>query len=154
MPPNAPVSASGDAPARAGKRRLHQISHDRGNLAPIRTERTRETVVVASLARLGLRASARRKLFQPGEMRAEGRVRRMHLLDLSLTGALAYTDQAPPVNSVVELTRPAGLGMARVVWTKGKRLGLAFARPISAEQLDAILVNQPTLAHAEVLVIR
>lgn len=110
--------------------------------------------MIASLASLGLRSSARRKLFQPGEMRVAGRAQRMHLLDLSLTGALAYTDRAPPVNAVLELTHPAGLGMARVVWTKGKRLGLAFARPISAQQLDAILADQPTLAHAEVLVIR
>ena len=109
---------------------------------------------MASLASLGLRASARRKLFQPGELRAEGRTQRCHLLDLSVTGALAYTDRAPPVDAMVELTMPAGLGLARVVWTKGKRLGRAFACPISAEQLDAILAQQPTLAHAEVLVIR
>ena len=110
--------------------------------------------MAATLAKLGQRGSARRKLFQPGEICSSTGPQRVHLLDLSQTGALAYADAPPPAGSIVRLACPASLGAARVVWVKGKRFGLAFAASITAAQLDAILAEQPTLANPGVLVIR
>jgi len=92
------------------------------------------------------RGANRAKIFQPGEMHTISGAQRIHLLDLSRTGALVYAaDKAPEVGAVVRLTAGVPLGAARVKWAVGKRFGVLFATPLSAEVLDRLLDAQRSL---------
>ena len=79
---------------------------------------------------------------------------RVHLLDLSCTGALVYAENAPPAGTIVRLACPVSLGAARVVWSRGKRFGVAFAAPLRPDALDALIAGQPSLGPAASLTIR
>ncbi|HEU0043205.1 PilZ domain-containing protein [Sphingomonas sp.] len=88
---------------------------------------------------LAPRARARRKLFQPAQLDAAGGTRRMHLLDLSETGALANSPEPPPSGSFVSLICGDLRRSARVVWVEGRRFGLAFVMPLSANEVQGVL---------------
>jgi hypothetical protein len=89
----------------------------------------------------------RTKIFQPGEMHTISGVQRVHLLDLSASGALVYTaGQAPSIGAVVRITVGVPLGAARVRWAAGKRFGVSFATPLSAQTLDQLVDVQRSLA--------
>jgi len=93
------------------------------------------------------RGATRAKIFQPGEMHTISGSQRVHLLDVSATGALVYTAGAvPPVGAVVRLSAVVPLGPARVRWISGKRFGVSFPTPLSAECVDRMLDTQRTLA--------
>lgn len=88
----------------------------------------------------------RAKIFQPGEMHTISGAQRIHLLDLSSSGALVYTAGQPPtVGSVVRLTAGVPLGAARVKWVSGKRFGVSFPTPLSAERVEGMLDAQQSL---------
>ena len=93
------------------------------------------------------RAATRAKIFQPGEMHTIAGAQRVHLLDLSSSGALVYTaGDAPAAGSVVRLSAAGeSLGPARVKWVSGKRFGVAFPTPLSAERIDQLLQAQRTM---------
>jgi len=88
----------------------------------------------------------RTKIFQPGEMHTISGSQRIHLLDLSASGALVYTaGRVPDVGAVVRLTVGAPIGAARVRWVVGKRFGVSFATPLSSELLDQLVDVQRSL---------
>jgi hypothetical protein len=92
------------------------------------------------------RGAARAKIFQPGVMHTISGTQRIHLLDVSPSGALVYTaEEAPTVGAVVRLSAVVALGPARVKWVSGKRFGVSFPTPLSAECLDQMLDAQRTL---------
>jgi hypothetical protein len=93
------------------------------------------------------RRISRTKIFQPGEMHTISGSQRVHLLDLSASGALVYTaGRAPDAGTVVRLI-VAGtvIGAARVRWAVGKRFGVSFATPLSTERLDELIDVQRSI---------
>ena len=106
------------------------------------------------------RAAPRIKIFMPTDLEVGGRSMRAHLLDLSVTGALAYAPIPPQEGASVQLACGVALRRATVMWVAGPRFGLAFALPLTPAQVDAVLLQQEqmiadaaqrlSLAHAEV----
>jgi hypothetical protein len=92
------------------------------------------------------RRAPRVKLFQPAEMRnTSGQTTRVHLLNVSTTGALVYGDAAPGIGEELSLACGIALGEARVAWRVGRRFGVAFARPIAPAQVEAMVRAQDEL---------
>ncbi|SRR5258706_9049574 len=91
------------------------------------------------------RSATRLKIFQPAEMEQSAAQDRVHLLNLSTTGALIYGEAAPPIGATVTLTCGLPLGEARVAWAGGRCFGVAFATPLANEQVDALLGAQNAL---------
>lgn len=85
------------------------------------------------------RESVRHKLFEPVSMRVDGLSVRGHLLDLSRSGALAYTEAAVTTGARVEIEGVGILTPARVMWIKGCRFGLRFDNWLSNELLTMIV---------------
>ena len=92
------------------------------------------------------RAQHRFKLFQPTTMVVGASVGssllRVHLLDLSATGALVHHAAPPTVGATVRLECAGRMRMAHVVWISGSRFGVAFALPLNEHQLDHALTQQ------------
>jgi hypothetical protein len=91
------------------------------------------------------RAAARLKIFQPAEMERNATRDRVHLLNLSTTGALIYGEEAPAVGTKVKLFCGFPLGEARVAWAGGRCFGVAFAKPLPKAHIDALLGAQNDL---------
>jgi hypothetical protein len=85
------------------------------------------------------RASTRRKLFQPVEVHTTAGRLRGHLLDLSERGAMLHVPGLPPAARTVTVHSGAVQRVARVAWLDGQRCGVAFARPLSAAELEALV---------------
>ncbi len=90
------------------------------------------------------------KLFQPATMVIDGRLTRVHLLDLSASGALIHHAAPPPAGIVVKLECAGRMRMARIVWSQGTRFGISFALPLSDHQVTDALAHQRAMvaAHA------
>ena len=89
-------------------------------------------------------AAHRFKIFQPIEMEWDGARVRTHLLDLSVSGALAHADVPPAIGSRIGA---GALGRADVVWVDGKRFGIVFLAPLSDAQIaDALDSRRALLA--------
>ena len=91
------------------------------------------------------RSVTRVKIFQPAEMEQSATRNRVHLLNLSSTGALIYGEEAPAIGTTVRLTCGFPLGEARVAWAGGRCFGVAFAKPLRTAQIDALLGAQNDL---------
>ena len=86
----------------------------------------------------GSRASKREKIFEPATLLYGGDARRAHLLDISMTGALAHADYPPDIGSNV-LIRCAQQDLhGSVVWVDGKRFGLSFDPALEAEAVERV----------------
>ena len=71
--------------------------------------------------------------------------RRVHMLNISATGALVYGRDAPEPGSIVTLHGALEFGQARIAWRKDKCFGIAFLRPICAQQIARIAEAQRNL---------
>lgn len=91
------------------------------------------------------RRAPRVKLFQPVEMRGPRGASRVHLLNVSTSGALAYAQDAPAAGETVEIVCGSGTHAARVAWSDGRRFGLAFAVPVAQARIDDLLRVQEEL---------
>lgn len=85
------------------------------------------------------RARPRRKLFQPAELDSAGGTQRIHLLDLSETGAQINAGTPPIAGSFVSLHCGGVRRSARVAWVRGTRCGVTFVMPLTAAQVEAML---------------
>ena len=85
------------------------------------------------------RARPRRKLFQPAELDTADGARRVHLLDLSESGALVSAALPPAADGFVSLICGPLRRSARVAWVKGTRFGIRFVLPLTAAQVDEVL---------------
>ena len=85
------------------------------------------------------RARTRRKLFQPAELDMAGGRRRVHVLDLSETGAQLGCAAVPPQGSFVSLSLGEVRRAARVAWVRGQRVGISFVMPLTAAEMSAVL---------------
>ncbi len=85
------------------------------------------------------RGAPRHKVFLPAEMTtAEGTVR-VHLLNLSPTGALLHGDAPPRAGATVQLQCGDERWTARVVWAHDKRFGIAHAAPLAPALLERMI---------------
>lgn len=91
------------------------------------------------------RRAPRMKLFQPAELRRGGDARRVHVLNLSTSGALVYGDQAPELGAEVRLSCGIALGIGRVAWVSGRRFGVHFLKPLSGLVVEQVLRTQDAL---------
>ncbi len=88
------------------------------------------------------RAKPRRKLFLPSAMRIGTQAFRVHLLDLSETGAQVHHPAPPPIGTTVLLDCGSERRFARVVRRDGARFGVQFTVPLSDAQVEAA-VSRP-----------
>ena len=86
-----------------------------------------------------LRGTPRSKVFQPAQMTVGAVTRRVHLLDLSRSGALVHAADPPAVGTVVRLTVDTTLGLARVMWRRGDRFGVAFPTPLDQQFVNKVI---------------
>ena len=95
------------------------------------------------------RIAPRLKTFEPAELAGpDGTRQRVHLLNISATGALAYGHAAPAKGAVVTVHGAFEFGQARVAWSRGKSFGLAFLRPLCGQQIDRIVDAQRILVES------
>ncbi len=92
------------------------------------------------------RVQPRFKLFQPATMVIANELVRVHLLDLSTSGALIHAPVPPAMAAIVRLECAGRMRMARVVWVAGNRFGIAFALPLQEDQVAGALVQRPAIA--------
>ena len=82
-----------------------------------------------------MRASRRLKVFQPATLDGPIGSARIHLLDVSASGARGHMANPPSEGDRVVLACE-GLSLQAVVrWRTGSRFGLAFDAPLSEAQL-------------------
>jgi hypothetical protein len=81
----------------------------------------------------------RLKIFQPAEMRVGLARTRVHLLDISATGALLHCVSPPTVGALVEIRCVDMTLIARVARHGGTRLGVHFVSPLSEAQRDHLV---------------
>jgi hypothetical protein len=91
---------------------------------------------------LAIRASPRLKVFYPAQMECAGSVIRIHLLNVSRTGALIYSSQPLEKGQKVSIGAGARAKMAIVAWISGARAGVEFWLPFQEAELDAFIADQ------------
>jgi hypothetical protein len=84
------------------------------------------------------RAAKRVKVFQPATLERDGASLRIHLLDISESGALAHAHQPPPDRSRVRVECEGLVRTASVRWSEGKRFGLLFDRPLLGAEVERL----------------
>jgi hypothetical protein len=85
------------------------------------------------------RRATRLKLFEPVLLRVQGSPVRAHLLDLSMTGALAHSDSPPQVGDHVVIEASALSVAGRVMWVRAKRFGIHFDLPLPQPTVDRVV---------------
>lgn len=88
------------------------------------------------------RRAARLKLFEPVKLRCGGVAVRAHLLDLSVTGALAHSDRPPAPGDHVLIEGESLAVAGRVMWVRAKRFGVHFDLPLACEAVDRAVRNE------------
>lgn len=98
-----------------------------------------------------LRAKPRLKAFQPTELRrADGAVAKVHLLDLSGTGALVHCPEPPAPGEVVHLSLNGAFRAGEVMWAEERRFGLHFRVPLTDAQVaDLLAAREAMLKEAD-----
>lgn len=92
-----------------------------------------------------LRAAPRYKLFQPTEMSGADGARRVHLLNLSTSGALVHAAEAPAPGTSLTIRCGGNLLSAKVAWTLGRKFGVSFSTPLARAQVEQVLGDQQAL---------
>lgn len=82
------------------------------------------------------RRQPRLKLFQPTTMAVAADMMRVHLLDLSIGGALIHCSTPPAAGAAVRLDWAGRMRTARVVWVNGTRFGIAFSLALHEDQVS------------------
>lgn len=85
------------------------------------------------------RAAPRQKVFLPAELVGPEGVRRVHLLNLSASGALLHGEEIPQMGITVRIRCGNELWSARVVWALGKRFGVVHTLPFTPASLNKIV---------------
>jgi hypothetical protein len=88
-----------------------------------------------------MRSKPRLKVFQPTEMHFERERVRVHLLDLSATGALVHHPSPPPNGAMVQIKCAGMMRAARVMHQDGTRFGVQFLAPLTDEQVSAAVTG-------------
>lgn len=64
---------------------------------------------------------------------------RIHLLDLSSSGALGHADAPPQPGEIVWVVCKGSEILARTAWVRGSRFGLAFDKALPSARLKPLL---------------
>lgn len=95
------------------------------------------------------RRAPRIKLFHQAELKGSAGTQRVHLLNVSVGGALVYAESPPAVGELVWLDCGVTLGDGRVAWRSGRQFGVTFAQAMESSQIDALIrVQQELIARA------
>ena len=94
------------------------------------------------------RYARRMKVFQPATFAGEGPACRMHLLDVSATGALAHSHEPPTRGATLRVECLDVVRTATVKWSEGKRFGLLFDRPLTGAEVERLVAPAPRMAAA------
>ncbi|WP_370655241.1 PilZ domain-containing protein [Sphingomonas aurea] len=89
------------------------------------------------------RKTRRVKVFVPTELILNGIPARAHLLDLSASGARIHTHSAAKVGEHAVLRLNDEAHEARIIWSRGDRLGLKFKRELNANQIAQSFASHP-----------
>lgn len=93
-----------------------------------------------------LRAKPRLKAFQQTEMRrVDGAVVKVHLLDLSVTGALVHCPEPPAKGDAVHLSLGGAFRVGEVAWSEERRFGLHFRVPLTDAQVAELLAAREAM---------
>ncbi|WP_260598550.1 PilZ domain-containing protein [Sphingomonas endolithica] len=91
---------------------------------------------------LVIRASPRLKVFFPSQLDGAGGIIRIHLLNISRTGALIYSSQPLEKGQKVSVGSGERAKLAIVAWVSGARAGVEFRLPFHEAELDAFIADQ------------
>ncbi len=86
--------------------------------------------------------AARHKVFLPAELTGADGAVRVHLLNLSSTGALIHAEVPPIPGMTVRMRCGGATWSARVMWTQGKRFGIMNQTPLTPAQTAALVAGQ------------
>jgi hypothetical protein len=82
------------------------------------------------------RAKPRHKLFLPTAMLVGAERVRVHLLDLSASGAQVHFTNPPRLGTLVQIECAGALRMARVARCDGERFGIQFLTPLKNIEIE------------------
>jgi len=85
------------------------------------------------------RRTRRVQVYIPATLVIHGKSFPVHMLDLSIDGALIHVDGELPSGDKIWLLRNGLDVFARIAWGRGSRYGLAFEKPLRTEQYDGLL---------------
>lgn len=85
------------------------------------------------------RGGPRHKVFLPAEMQGLNGLSRVHLLNLSRTGALIHGERAPAPGAIVQLRCAAATWSVRVVWAQPQRFGVVHVTPLAPDTIRALV---------------
>ena len=88
------------------------------------------------------RIATRHKVFLPAEMAGTDGHARVHLLNLSPSGALVHGEAPPPPGALVQFHCAAMRWSVRVVWAQGKRFGVTHQGGLAPAQMEQLLASQ------------
>ena len=86
--------------------------------------------------------ATRHKVFLPAELIGPDGTTRVHILNLSATGALIHADAPPMTGATVRLSCGAIGWGARVMWSQGKRFGIMNQVPLTIAQTATLVAGQ------------
>lgn len=70
---------------------------------------------------------------------------RVHVLNLSTSGAMVYGEDTPAPGTQVQLTCGMPLGACRVAWVSGRRFGVQFVKPLPQIMVEQVVRIQDAL---------
>ena len=85
------------------------------------------------------RAATRHKIFAPTSLTGAGGEMRVHLLNVSATGALVHASMPPASGHRVQIRIGAEMVRAQIVWVDGARFGVVFDRALDATVIETAL---------------
>lgn len=88
------------------------------------------------------RGGTRYKVFLPAQMSGAQGASRVHLLNISATGALVHGEPLPKVGQIVQISCEASNWLARVVWAQHKRFGVVHVAPMSDAAVKGLVAGQ------------
>lgn len=94
------------------------------------------------------RCAKRVKVFQPAQLVRDGASLRIHLLDVSETGALAHAQEPTAAGARVRVECEGVVREASVRWCEGPRFGLVFDRPLLPQQVAMLATPKRDLLRA------
>ena len=87
----------------------------------------------------GPRVANRYKTFLPCSLERDGAVIRVHVLNMSATGAMIATPEAIRARQSISLLFQALSLKAVVVWSRNDRAGLRFSLPMAQSTLEELI---------------
>lgn len=87
------------------------------------------------------RQGSRTRVLLQASLLASGRPTRIHLLDLSSSGALGHAEAPPQPGEIVWVVCKGSEILARTAWVRGNRFGLAFDNALPSARLKPLLTE-------------